>query len=70
MNNDDTLAIDKIATLLGTSDDWKGADYLEMIAGIVGSVRPHPGNLDGNAYAEVFRQVTGREVNAKYDERP
>lgn len=65
----DMHAIDKIATLLGTSSDWSGADYLEIIAGIIAGVRPNPGSNDGDGYAVDFFNATGREVNAKYDER-
>lgn len=65
----DMWAIDKIATLLGTSSEWKGADYLQWIADIIGSVRPHPGDNDGDGYAIDFRNATGRDVVLDFDER-
>ena len=64
----DMWAIDKIATLLGTSDDWSGADYLDMIAEIVGIVRPHPAG-DGHAYATTFHRKTNRNIFPDFDQR-
>jgi hypothetical protein len=62
----DERAIDKIATLLGTAEVWR-VDYLEIVADIIGTVRPHPGGNDGNGYAIDFHNATGRDVVAEYD---
>lgn len=57
----DQVVIDRIATLLGTSEEWSGADMLESIANLISDVRPHPGNCEAGAYQELFRAATGRE---------
>ena len=46
----DQIVIDRIATLLGTSEEWSGADMLEFIADLIGDVRPHPGNCEAGEY--------------------
>lgn len=57
----DQYALDCLATLLGTSSEWSSAaDYLESVADLVGTVRPHPGNYDADVYARVFHERTGR----------
>lgn len=59
----DQYALDCLAALLGTSSEWSSAaDYLEDIANLVGTVRPHPGNYDVDVYADVFRERTGRTL--------
>lgn len=62
----DQIVIDRIATLLGTSEEWSGADMLEFIADLIGDVRPHPGGCAAGAeYQELFRAATGRECPAE-----
>lgn len=63
---DDQQAIDIIATILGTSETWSGADFLELIANVIGEVRPHPGGAF-ETYRADFLAATGREVVARYD---
>lgn len=65
----DRRVLDSIATLLGTSPEWRSAaDYLESIANLVGQVRPHPGGHDtAQEYRDVFEHVTGRPVVAAWD---
>lgn len=67
----DTQVVDEIATLLGTTPDWNGADMLTMIAEIVSKTRPHPGdfNPDPDVYARKFAAATGRPVSLDYDAR-
>ena len=65
----DMWAIDKIATLLGTADDWRGADFLEMIADVIGIVRPHPGESDGEQYVVRFIDKTYRNIHPDFDQR-
>lgn len=60
--NRDTYVLDLIAGLLGASDSWNGADMLSQIADMIGTVRPHPGNVDAEAYAAIFLATTGRLV--------
>jgi hypothetical protein len=55
--------VDSIAALLGTAEKWRGADFLEVIADLIGQVRPHPGRGDANEYAERFERATGRRVD-------
>lgn len=62
----DTDAIDAIATLLGTAEQWDWED-LETIAGIIGAVRPHPGSGRHHPdYAGFFEAATGRPVPEGY----
>jgi hypothetical protein len=66
----DRQALDAIATLLGTSADWSpGSEFLEDIANIIGSVRPHPGD-SADTYRSNFHAATGRNVPAKWDFTP
>jgi hypothetical protein len=62
---DDTYVVDQIATYLGTREDWSGADALEVIADLIGTVRPHPGSQRG--YRAIFEAVTGRPLTAHWD---
>ena len=62
----DQGVIDAIATMLGTSESWSGADMLETIAELVGAVRPHPGNTRPEHFVELFAIVTGREAPAQW----
>jgi len=65
---DDRLAVDRIASLLGTMETWDGAaDLLDTIASVIGEVRPHPGSPAGADYADAFLAATGRAVPAGYD---
>lgn len=57
-NNRDVMAIDKIAIMLGTRAEWSGADMLESIANIIGTVRPHPGD-SADTYLDDFAAVRG-----------
>ena len=48
----DTNIVNAIALMLGTHREWNsGADFLEDIANLIGSVRQHPGDRDPAAYA-------------------
>lgn len=59
----DSDIIDDIAALLGTAEDWSpGSDFLEIIADLIGQVRPHPGEGSGTEYPSRFKQVTGRNL--------
>ncbi len=44
----DTAVLDAIAWTLAVSPDWS-ADELTVIADLIGTVRPHPGELDPDA---------------------
>lgn len=60
---EDTDVLDKIAALLGSPEDWDGAaDFLEDIANLIGTVRPHPGDNPAGDYAEAFEAETGRKM--------
>lgn len=53
-------ALVQIGTLLGESQEWSAADYLERIADLVGTVLPHPRDWDTEAdgeYGERARSV-------------
>lgn len=64
----DQQAIDKIADILA-EPEWSGADFLEWIADVIGTVRPHPGGYPTRkAYAKVFAEATGRDVIELGDE--
>lgn len=63
----DQDALDAIATMLGTRAEWSsGADMLEDIANVIGTVRPHPGDSD-TTYRREFWEATGRAVDAGWD---
>jgi len=63
----DRDALDALAAALGTPPNWDGgADYLDTVANIVGSVRPHPGAYE-DGYREVFKAETGRDLPAAFD---
>lgn len=62
----DTDAVDAIATYLGTSPEWSGADALDTIADVLGSVRPSVG-MDPAEFRRAFRAATGRAVPASFD---
>lgn len=63
----DQLAVDSIAALLGTNAEWRSAaSYLEDIANIVGTVRPHPGDRAAT-YRQDFREATGRDLPSAWD---
>ena len=65
----DRVAIDKIATLLGTAVTWDGAaDFLDDIANIIGRVRPSVGS-EPDQYAAAFLATTGHAVDAEFDQR-
>lgn len=64
---DDTDVVDAIATYLGTQAEWSGADALEVIADLVGTVRPHPGDVPYDEYLAELTKVTGRPVLANFD---
>lgn len=64
----DRDAIDKLATLLGTSAEWD-SDTLDEVARIVNTVRPNVGDAAGT-YADDFKRATGRPVQARYDNTP
>jgi len=44
----DAAVLDAIAWTLAVSPDWS-ADELTVIADLIGTVRPHPGELDPDA---------------------
>ncbi len=67
----DQDAVDAIATILGTPEDWDGAaDFLESIADVIGAVRPHPGQVQNYDYRTAFKTATGRDVPERYDATP
>jgi hypothetical protein len=73
VSTEDTRVVDAIATYLGTAERWDGADALDVIADLIGEVRPHPGATPVHLYAERFKEATGREVLPEYEpfvERP
>lgn len=57
----DRGAVDGIASLLGGSPDWDSS-LLESVADIVSHVRPHPGNISADEYADAFKAATGRDM--------
>lgn len=61
----DTSALDKIATYLGTREEWNGGDALEEIARIINTVRPSVDG-DASAYAATFLTATGRQAPDSY----
>jgi hypothetical protein len=61
----DQWAIDKIAVGLGTRTEWPGAETLEWIANVIGTVRPHPGDAAPRYRAE-FEAATGRPAPADF----
>ena len=67
---DDQTIIDRIATVLATSDDWD-ADVVNEVAILIGVVRPDPGvDEDGvDQWVDDFRAATGREIEPYFDRR-
>ena len=65
----DTDVVDAIATYLGTSQEWSGAECLEVIAELIATVRPHPGDIDDEDYPDAFAAATGRSIREGYDMR-
>ena len=66
----DRDTLDAIATLLGTSAEWNGADMLEDIANLIGKTdRPHPGDK-AETYLQEFAQATGRTCPGEWDFTP
>ena len=63
----DRDVLDYMATYLGTLEEWSGADALDVIADLIGRVRPHPGGDDATFRRE-FVEVTGREIPADWDQ--
>lgn len=59
----DTAIVDAIAAYLGTQESWSGADALDVIADLIGRVRPHPGQVHAEDYADEFAAATGRRVS-------
>ena len=56
--NPTTRTLDRLALLLGTSPEWAGADYLEIVANMVqASGRPHPGDSDPVEYLVEITQM-------------
>lgn len=69
MARTDQEALDAIATLLGTAEEWD-SEMLELIANLVGATeRPHPGDSE-KTYRRDFLEATGRRVEAAYDSTP
>ena len=58
----DSDVVDDIAALLGTAETWRGADFLEIIADLIGQVRPHPGEGTPEQYTKRFERATGRNL--------
>lgn len=48
--------IDDIALLMASQDSWS-ADTLDDIAGLVGMVRPHPGDADLDSYRRALARA-------------
>lgn len=67
MKKEDEYVVDAIATYLGTWSEWSGADALEAIADLIGRVRPHPGNVPAEIYAQAFANYTDRRIDPNYD---
>lgn len=70
----DTRAVDAIATYLGTREAWSAADAVEVIADIIGTVRPHPGHVwdtddlpTGQGYLQAFAEATGYPAPGEWD---
>jgi hypothetical protein len=64
-HNSDQFVVDALAAYLGTQEEWNGADCLEVIADLIGTVRPHPGGESD--YRPIFRKATGRDVPSAWD---
>lgn len=62
----DSDAITKIALGLGTSPEWSGADDLDWIAGVVGTVRPHPGDADPIQYIGTVADLIGENPRRRF----
>lgn len=61
----DRDVVDALATYLGTNETWSGADMLEVIAQLIGTVRPHPGDA-ADTYVQQFATDTGRAAPADW----
>ena len=49
----DKTVVDAIALYLGTRSSWSGSDALDVIADLIGEVRPHPGDTS-RPYLDAF----------------
>ena len=50
----DRTVVDAIALYLGTRSSWSGSDALDVIADLIGEVRPHPGDTS-RPYLDAFQ---------------
>lgn len=64
----DQLALDRIALMLGTADDWDGADMLESIATVINGRRPSV-DLDRDEFLAEFRIWRGYDPEAVRETR-
>jgi hypothetical protein len=61
-------ALDAIATMLGTAQEWYPAsDFLDGIVGVINEVRPNVGTAAGEDYKQMFLTAMHREVLPAYD---
>lgn len=72
--NGDSLALDKIALMLGTSGDWNGADLLDSIADVINGSRPNVDLERDQFLAAFFEQrkydPTGLRATVDYVAEP
>lgn len=64
----DRIALDKIALMLGTADDWDAADMLESIAAVVNERRPSV-DLGRDEFLAEFRIWRGYDPEAVRETR-
>ena len=52
----DKAVVDAIALCLGTAEEWQ-PHHLDVVAELVGYVRPHPGDIPHDEYEQALREA-------------